>query len=193
MIMKKTIFMLLVSMALGASAQNAPQQDKQECKKGQQCEKRHMGTRCDQKGPQCDPFGLSDKDAEKFKATLEKYMAEKKAVFEKHQCEKPAEGQRLTDAQMDKKMKEHFAIQREILAVQEKYYSEFRKFLTARQTAQLFRKHHGKGMCKGHNNCGFFKNGNKMRNGMKPCCDKKGPQCDKKEGQCDKKEQCDKK
>lgn len=168
--MKKTILMLFVGMALSASAQNAPQVDKQDCKKGPQCEKKHMGPKCDQK-PQCDPFGLSDKDAEKFKATLEKYMAEKKAVFEKHQCEKPAEGQRLTDAQMDKKMKEHFAIQREILAVQEKYYSEFRKFLTARQTAQLFHDKHGK----------------RMHKGMMQRCDKKGPQCDKKDAQCDKK------
>lgn len=177
MIMKKTIFMLLVSMALSASAQNAPQQDKQECKKGQQCEKKHMGPKCDQK-PQCDPFGLSDKDAEKFKATFEKYMAEKKAVFEKHQFPKPENGQRLTDEQMDKKMKERFAVERELLAVKEKYYSEFRKFLTARQTAQLFQHKQGKGMHKGMmQRCG--KKG--------PQCGKKGPQCDKKDAQCDKK------
>ncbi len=192
MTMKKTIFMLLVSMALGASAQNAPQQDKQDCKKGQQCEKKHMGPKCDQK-PQCDPFGLSDKDAEKFKATLEKYMAEKKAVFDKHQFPKPENGQRLTDEQMDKKMKERFAVERELLAVKEKYYSEFRKFLTARQAAQLFHDKQDKGMHKGHNNRGFFKHG-KMQKGMMPGCDKKEGQCDKKGPQCDKKDaQCDKK
>lgn len=192
MIMKKTIFMLLMSMALSASAQNAPQQDKQECKKGQQCEKKHMGPKCDQK-PQCDPFGLSDKDAEKFKATFEKYMAEKKAVFDKHQFPKPENGQRLTDEQMDKKMKERFAVERELLAVKEKYYSEFRKFLTARQAAQLFQHKQGKGMHKGHNNRGFFKKG-KMNKGMMPGCDKKEGQCDKKGPQCDKKDaQCDKK
>ena len=189
--MKKTILMLFVGMALSASAQNAPQVDKQDCKKGPQCEKQHMGPKCDQKGPQCDPFGLSDKDAEKFKATFQKYMADKKAVFDKHKCEKPENGQRLTDEQMDKKMKENFAIERELLAVKEKYYSEFRKFLTARQAAQLFQ--HGKGMHKGHNNRGFFKQG-KMQKGMMPgCgqkqgqCDKKGPQCDKKDAKCDKK------
>ena len=190
--MKKTILMLFVGMALSASAQNAPQVDKQDCKKGPQCEKKHMGPKCDQK-PQCDPFGLSDKDAEKFKATFQKYMADKKAVFDKHQFPKPENGQRLTDEQIDKKMKERFAVERELLAVKEKYYSEFRKFLTARQAAQLFHDKQGRGMHKGHNNRGFFKNG-KMQKGMMPGCDKKEGQCDKKGPQCDKKDaQCDKK
>ena len=177
--------MLFVGMALSASAQNAPQVDKQDCKKGPQCEKQQMGPKCDQKGPQCDPFGLSDKDAEKFKATFQKYMADKKAVFDKYKCEKPENGQRLTDEQLDKKMKESFAVERELLAVKEKYYSEFRKFLTARQAAQLFQ--HGKGMHKGMRN--GMRKGNNNRRSFK-----KGPQCDKKQGQCDKKDaKCDKK
>lgn len=178
--MKKTILMLFVGMALSASAQNAPQVDKQDCKKGPQCEKKHMGPKCDQK-PQCDPFGLSDKDAEKFKATFQKYMADKKAVFDKHQFPKPENGQRLTDEQIDKKMKERFAVERELLAVKEKYYSEFRKFLTARQAAKLFQNGKGmhKGMRKGHNNPRSFKKG--------PQCDQKAPQCDKKDAKCDKK------
>ena len=180
--------MLFVGMALSASAQNAPQVDKQDCKKGPQCEKQQMGPKCDQKGLQCDPFGLSDKDAEKFKATFQKYMADKKAVFDKYKCEKPENGQRLTDEQMDKKMKERFAVERELLAVKEKYYSEFRKFLTARQAAQLFQ--HGKGMHKGMRN-GMRKGNNNRRSFKQGQCDKKQGQCDKKDAKCDKK--CDKK
>ena len=189
--MKKTLFMLLMGIALGASAQNAAQGDKHECKKGTPCEMGQKGQKCAKKGKQCDPFGLSDKDAEKFKETFAKYMADVKAVRDKHKVENPAEGQRMDDAQMDKKVKENFAAQREILAVQEKYYGEFRKFLTARQAAQLFR----------HGNAMHHKNGSRAfqhgQKGMKQHCDKKDGKCDKKDGKCpdcEKKDgKCDKK
>ena len=185
--MKKTVLMLLMGIALGANAQNVAQGDKQECKKGTPCEMGQKGHKCAMKGRQCDPFGLSDKDAEKFKTTFEKYMADMKAVREKHKVENPGEDQRVDDAQIDKKVKENFAAEREILAVKEKYYSEFRKFLTARQTAQLFR--HGNAM---HRNQGprAFQHGQKGphgQKGMKQHCDKKDGKCAncvKKGGKC---------
>ena len=72
--------------------------------------------------------------------------------------EKPA-FKPLTDAQVDQMMKDRFAISRKTLAVREKYYDEFRKFLSAKQVQKIYDE--------GFMNRGKFQNEMNRRKGMK--------------------------
>ena len=47
---------------------------------------------------------------------------------------------KLTDAEVDKMMRDRFAQARKMLDIREKYYDEFRKFLSAKQVQKVFDK-----------------------------------------------------
>ena len=64
-----------------------------------------------------------------------------------------------TDAEVDKMMRERFAVSRKMLDVREKYYDEFRKFLTPKQVQKIFDK--------GQMNRGKFHKEMNRRAGMK--------------------------
>ena len=65
----------------------------------------------------------------------------------------------LTDAKVDQMMKERFAISRKTLDVREKYYDEFRKFLSPKQVQKIYDE--------GFMNRGKFQNEMNRRQGMK--------------------------
>jgi hypothetical protein len=46
----------------------------------------------------------------------------------------------LTDAEVDKMMRDRFAQARKMLDIREKYYGEFRKLLSAKQVQKVFDK-----------------------------------------------------
>lgn len=93
---------------------------------------------------------LDDKEAAMFEQVYGKYIAEKKAVRDKYRSDRstycdgeqrciPEEGKcRLTDAQIEAKIRDDFKSSRAILDLREKYYNEFRKFLSPRQIQKIY-------------------------------------------------------
>lgn len=104
-------------------------------------------------------MGLDDKTAAKFTDMYKKYMKELNDVrkessedFKRRMAEQKKDGQKpkmqpLTDAEVDKMMRDRFKQSRKMLDIREKYYDEFRKFLSSKQVQKVFdqgQKNHGK-------------------------------------------------
>lgn len=98
-------------------------------------------------------LGLDDKQAEKFTVTYKAYRADCDKVRQKYHpkpeptAAAPKDKKIKTDKEIDQAMKDRLAEQRAILDLQEKYFAQFRTFLSARQTEKLFKKeckHHDK-------------------------------------------------
>ena len=99
-------------------------------------------------------LGLDDKTAAKFKDVYAKYMKElndlRKEYMPKKPDVKPGEGKANpmpTDAEVDKMMRDRFKQSRKMLDIREKYYDEFRKFLSPKQVQKVYDKgmmNHGK-------------------------------------------------
>ena len=112
-------------------------------------------------------LGLDDKTAAKFTDVYKKYMMElndlRKKNMPKKPDMKPEDGKAPampTDAEVDKMMRNRFKQSRETLDIREKYYNEFRKFLSPKQVQKIYDQ--------GQMNQGkFFKEMNR-RAGMKP-------------------------
>ena len=92
-----------------------------------------------------DELGLDDKTAAKFTDVYKKYMKEmndlrlknmpKKSDMKKDEVNKP---RNFTDAEVDKMMRDRFAQARKMLDIREKYYDEFRKFLSPKQIQKVY-------------------------------------------------------
>ena len=92
-------------------------------------------------------LGLDDKTAAKFKDVYAKYMKEmndlRKEYMPKKPDVKPEDGKPLpmpTDAEVDKMMRDRFKQSRKMLDIREKYYDEFRKFLSPKQVQKVYDK-----------------------------------------------------
>ena len=92
-------------------------------------------------------LGLDDKTAAKFKDVYAKYMKEmndlRKEYMPKKPDVKPGEGKANpmpTDAEVDKMMRDRFKQSRKMLDIREKYYDEFRKFLSPKQVQKVYDK-----------------------------------------------------
>lgn len=165
----KTLCMALLATGVfsfqSLSAQNACNSQKKCCNKGQNIES--LVTIA---GKQ---LQLDEATTAKFAPIYREYLkalsAEKKCSGS---CKKSESQTEKTDAMIDQRMKEQFLRQKNRLALNEKYYQEFRKVLTARQTQKLFQitNHHGKPAC--HNK----KNGQNADNAKKCNACKKAKQ-----------------
>ena len=141
----KYFWMLVVAFVMGTQVINA-QADKP---KGKREHKRPTMEQIIQMQSQriVDELGLDDKTAAKFAEVYKKYMKEMddlrkqympvKSDFKK---DKPSMPKSLTDAEVDKMMRDRFAQARKMLDIREKYYDEFRKFLSAKQVQKVFDK-----------------------------------------------------
>lgn len=170
--MKKIKFlgMLVVAMVMSVQVMNA-----QEAPKGP-----HKGMKMTpekmaefQANRLSNELGLDDATSAKFVEVYQKYMKALGEVhmefankFKKANAEITKEGnimkpgfKSLTDAQVDQMMKDRFAISRKTLDVREKYYDEFRKFLSAKQVQKIYDE--------GFMNRGKFQNEMNRRKGMK--------------------------
>ena len=170
--MKKIKFlgMLVVAMVMGVQVINA-----QEAPKGP-----HKGMKMTpekmaefQANRLSNELGLDDATSAKFVEVYQKYMKALGEVhmefankFKKANAEITKEGnimkpgfKSLTDAQVDQMMKDRFAISRKTLDVREKYYDEFRKFLSPKQVQKIYDE--------GFMNRGKFQNEMNRRKGMK--------------------------
>ena len=111
-------------------------------------------------------LGLDDKKTARFKEVYKKYTRELNDLWKKNKPEKPkvklGEDKvrpTLSDAEVDKMMRTRFAISRKMLDIREKYYNEFRKFLSPKQVQKIFDK--------GVENHGRFQKEMNRRAGMK--------------------------
>ena len=111
-------------------------------------------------------LGLDDKKTARFKEVYKKYTRELNDLWKKNRPEKPKvkPGEdkvrpMLSDAEVDKMMRTRFAISRKMLDIREKYYNEFRKFMTPKQVQKIFDK--------GVENHGRFQKEMNRRAGMK--------------------------
>ena len=98
---------------------------------------------------------LDDAAAAKFKVTYQKYMEEMaalRATCPMMKGKKPGDEKvhRRTDAEVDKAIQDRFDMSRKKLDLREKYYKEFRKFLSPRQIEKIYfkEKNYGKAMRK---------------------------------------------
>ena len=109
-------------------------------------------------------LGLDDKTAAKFTDVYKKYMKEmndlRKEYMPKVKAGEVSMSSMPTDAEVDKMMRNRFKQSRETLDIREKYYDEFRKFLSPKQVQKIYDQ--------GQMNQGkFFKEMNRHA-GMKP-------------------------
>ena len=111
-------------------------------------------------------LGLDDKNTARFMEVYKKYTHELNELWRKNKPEKPnvkpGEGEPRpmpSDAEVDKMMRTRFAISRKMLDIREKYYDEFRKFLTPKQVQKIFDQ--------GMDNRGKFQKEMNRRAGMK--------------------------
>ncbi len=150
--MKKIKFLGMLVVAMVMSVQGMDAQGKQE---GPKRDKRITPEKMAefQAMRLSDQLGLDDATSSKFKEVYKKYMKE---VGEAHmefakdfgkmrKFEAPQEGEMVqpepkafTDAEVDQMMKNRFALSRKTLDIREKYYHEFRKFLSPKQVQKIF-------------------------------------------------------
>ena len=90
-------------------------------------------------------LGLDDKTSAKFMDVYRKYMKEmddlRKEYMPKKPDVKPEAGKERpvpTDAEVDKMMRDRFKQSRKMVDIREKYYDEFRKFLSPKQAQKVF-------------------------------------------------------
>ena len=139
----KYFWMLVVAFMMGTQVINA-QADKP---KGKREHKRPTLEQIIQMQSQriVDELGLDDKTAAKFAEVYKKYMKEMDDLRKQYMPaksdfkeDKPSMLKSLTDAEVDKMMRDRFAQARKMLDVREKYYDEFRKFLSPKQVQKVY-------------------------------------------------------
>lgn len=149
----KYFVMMVVAVLMGTqvmNAQNKGEQGKRHGHKRMTMEQMvNMQTR-----KIIDELGLGDKDSAKFTEVYKKYMTEMDDLRKKYMPKKPdfKSGEKpeppvLTDAEVDKMMRDRFKQGREMLDIREKYYDEFRKFLSPKQVLKIYdqgQMNHGK-------------------------------------------------
>lgn len=178
--------MLIVACMMGTQVMNA--QDNQAPVKKER-KRPTMEQMCEM---QCNKIvnelGLDDKTAAKFKEVYTKYMKELNDLRWKNAPKKedvkkdgPKAPKQLTDAEVDKMMRDRFAQSRKMLDIREKYYDEFRKFLSPKQTQKVYNQgmvNRGKFHQEMNRRTGMKKHNGKHQGGkMSPC------PMDKPEGQ----------
>ena len=89
-------------------------------------------------------LALDDNASDKFKDVYLKYMEEMHSLWKEYAPKKP-EGTEMnrmkkapTDDEVEKMIKDRFAQSRKMLDIREKYYNEFRKFLSPKQIQKVY-------------------------------------------------------
>lgn len=105
-------------------------------------------------GRMIDGLALDDATAAKFSPVYKQYMAELRAtrmvdrrgnISRKTDAGQQTPKPVLTDAEVEQAIKAQFARNRKMLDIREKYYAEFRKFLSPKQIQKMYamEKRHG--------------------------------------------------
>ena len=140
----KYFWMLLVACIIGAQSMSA--QSREPGKKPHRRMSVEQMTEM-QANKIANNLGLDDKKTARFKEVYKKYSRELNELWKKNRPEKPkvklGEGEPRpmpSDAEVDKMMRTRFTISRKMLDIREKYYNEFRKFMTPKQVQKIFDK-----------------------------------------------------
>lgn len=142
----KYLFIMLVAVLMGTQVMNAQNSDERGKRRGHK--RMTMEQMVDMQSRRIiQDLGLDDKTAAKFTDVYKKYMTEmndlrKKNIPKKTEA-KPGEKKVPaipTDAEVDKMMRDRFKQSRKMLDIREKYYDEFRKFLSPKQVQKIFEK-----------------------------------------------------
>lgn len=162
----RKFLMVLVAIFMGSQVALFAQE-----KKGARPERKHFSKEQVQE-MQCNQIvkglALDDVTAAKFTTVYKKYLEEMRATHSmnarrsadnKATTDKQAPKPVPTDAEVEKAIKGRFAQSRKILDIREKYYDEFRKFLSPKQIQKMYNMEK-------HNGDKFHKEMNK-RQGMK--------------------------
>ena len=167
----KYFWMLMVALFVGTQVMSA--QNEQGKHHGKRTHKRMtMEQMVDmQSNKIIGELGLDDKTAAKFKDVYAKYMKEmndlRKEGMDFRMRGRMQKGDTLakmkiqmpTDDEVDKMIRDRFKQSRKILDIREKYYDEFRKFLSPKQVQKVYDK--------GQENHGKFHKEMNRRAGMK--------------------------
>ena len=154
----KCLVMMVVAVLMGTQVMNA--QDKSEQGKRHGRKRMTMEQMVNMQANKIiGDLGLDDKTAAKFKDVYAKYMKEmndlRKEGMDFRMRGRIQKGDTLakmkiqmpTDDEVDKMMRDRFKQSRKILDVREKYYDEFRKFLSPKQVQKVYeqgQENHGK-------------------------------------------------
>ena len=99
---------------------------------------------------------LDEATTSKFTPVYKKYLEEIGALRPGHKAGKEdkkgpqmgmgaPEKKQMTDAEVEEALKARWAMMRKMADIQEKYYGEFKKFLTAKQIQEVMKSGHGGG------------------------------------------------
>ena len=156
-------FVLIVALVMGTQVMNA-QNHEQGKKHGHK--RMTIEQMVDmQAGKIVNDLGLDDKTAAKFTDVYRKYMMDMEKVRKEYLPVRPkvkpeaGKPHMPTDADVDKMMRDRFKQSRKMLDIREKYYDEFRKFLSPKQVQKVYDN--------GQMNRGKFRKEMNRRVGMK--------------------------
>lgn len=145
----KYFFMMVVAVLMGTQVMNAQNQDEQGKKRGHKRMTMEQMVNM-QANKIIGELGLDDKTSAKFMDVYKKYMTEMNDLRKEYMPKRPEPGKapsKPTDAEVDKMMRDKFTLSRKMLDVREKYYDEFRKFLSPKQVEKIYdqgQMNHGK-------------------------------------------------
>lgn len=138
----RKFFMVLVALVMGSQVVVFAQDAKRPERKRPTVEQMQE-MQCNQivKG-----LALDDEEAAKFVPVYKKYMEEMRATHDmtrkkpepQAEPKEPKEPEMLTDAEVEADIKTRFAQSRKMLDIREKYYEEFRKFLSPKQVQKMY-------------------------------------------------------
>lgn len=138
----RKFFMLWVVLFVGSQTVLWAQEGKQECKQLKKEQMQEM-----QLNYLIKALVLDDATAAKFAPVYKQYMEDIRATRDQNSRKKPdsrmATDKRTpkpvpTDAEVEAAIKARFAQSRKMLDIREKYYNEFRKFLSPKQIQKMY-------------------------------------------------------
>ena len=145
----KYVLMMVVAVLMGTQVMNAQNKDEQGRKRGHK--RMTMEQMAEMQANKIvGDLGLDDKTSAKFMEVYKKYMTEMNDLRKEYMPKRPEPGKAPampTDAEVDKMMRDKFNMGRKMLDIREKYYDEFRKFLSPKQVQKVYDKgmmNHGK-------------------------------------------------
>ena len=135
----KFIYVLLATLLIGSQTISAQNKDNKNNK--QRPTPEQMIQR--QANRMVTTLMLDDATAAKFTPVYEKYLKDLRECRMMNRRNNNAEATPatkpvLTDAEIEKQIKDQFAQSRKILDIREKYYNEFRKILSPKQIAKIY-------------------------------------------------------
>ena len=140
----KYFFVLMVAVLMGTQVMNAQNEPNKKSDKRMRPRMTMEQVANMQAAKIVTDLGLDDKTAAKFTEVYKKYMKELDDVRKEFPLygvkgmKAKAQASIPTDEEVDKMMRDRFKQSRKMLEVREKYYDEFRKFLSPKQVQKVY-------------------------------------------------------